>query len=293
MGLTDYRSFLSTNWSPKCNELKEAGHADHGDATAYLAHPLGVGALLETNDGYLCFIQRSQHVGEYPGFLDCPGGHPEPTAIGISPEGRLQLMRDQPLVLRGHGAGADEPSLGSRVVHEFFDSIVEEVVGEVNVGRDRLEPPRLVGIFGQNESGGRPSACFHVHASLPRTEVLKLYQEGGAESEESTRLVFLTIDEADEAMKSVAGTETAEQICTSGVTRWVTPGGGLEMHLFLAARCKPVSLAASVCAGGRALASRRQPRPACGCGGAGARRKMRESREFVFRCFNYVISDAR
>ena len=190
LGLTDYRSFLGTNWSPRCDELKEAGRRDHDDSSAYLAHPLGVGAVLETSDGYLCFIQRSQYVGEYPGFLDCPGGHPEPQAIGIGVEGLQQLQQGLPLV-------ADkDPSIEHRASEEFFSSILEEVVGEVNLDRRHLAPPRLLGICEQCQSGGRPSAAFHIEVALLHHQVQDLYAEGGAEKEESTRLACIPVAEA-------------------------------------------------------------------------------------------------
>lgn len=40
---------------------------------------------METSDGFLLSIRRSQGVGEGQGMLDCPGGHPEPEVS--SPEG--------------------------------------------------------------------------------------------------------------------------------------------------------------------------------------------------------------
>jgi len=109
MGLTDYRSFLRTNWSPRVEELKALGTQDHRDPDSYLAHPLGVGAVLETVDGYLCFIKRSQHVGEYPGYLDCPGGHPEPTNIPVGP---AELE------------GPQNIKLEKRIVEEFFGCVL-------------------------------------------------------------------------------------------------------------------------------------------------------------------------
>jgi hypothetical protein len=39
---------------------------------------LGISAVIETVDGFLPLIRRSEHVGEFPGGLDVIGGHAHP-----------------------------------------------------------------------------------------------------------------------------------------------------------------------------------------------------------------------
>ena len=78
LGLTDYKSFLGTNFGPDADSLVALG-ASQGDERRYLADPLGVGAVTCTSDGYVVFLRRSQHVGEAAGMWDVPGGHPEPS----------------------------------------------------------------------------------------------------------------------------------------------------------------------------------------------------------------------
>lgn len=78
LGLTCYKDYLGTNWSCQAAELRLRGETKFNDPLALLAQPLGVGAVLCTDDGQVVFIRRSQKVAEAGGLLDIPGGHPEP-----------------------------------------------------------------------------------------------------------------------------------------------------------------------------------------------------------------------
>lgn len=78
LALTCYRDFLGTNWSEEAGALQERGGREYGDTEAYLAQPLGVGAALQCKDDRFVLLRRSFKVGEAPGQLDVPGGHPEP-----------------------------------------------------------------------------------------------------------------------------------------------------------------------------------------------------------------------
>lgn len=44
----------------------------------------GVGLLAVTSDTCLVVTRRAQWTAEYPGALDRPGGHPEPSRIFLS-----------------------------------------------------------------------------------------------------------------------------------------------------------------------------------------------------------------
>lgn len=78
LGTTSYKEFIGTNCAPFAKELVADGIADHSDPNSYLSSPVGVGGILETDDGDLVFIRRSDICAEMPGLLDRPGGHPEP-----------------------------------------------------------------------------------------------------------------------------------------------------------------------------------------------------------------------
>uniref|UniRef100_A0A8C1ZV62 Nudix (nucleoside diphosphate linked moiety X)-type motif 22 n=1 Tax=Cyprinus carpio TaxID=7962 RepID=A0A8C1ZV62_CYPCA len=78
LGLTCYKDYLGTNWSREAGRLQSHGQNECADPQAFLAQPLGVGAVVATADGDVVLLRRSQKVAEAAGLLDIPGGHPEP-----------------------------------------------------------------------------------------------------------------------------------------------------------------------------------------------------------------------
>jgi hypothetical protein len=78
LGLSDYKDFICTNWSPNAKLYHELGEKHHNNTQAYMSDALGVGSLVETSDGFMILLKRSAHVGEAVGLWDIPGGHPEP-----------------------------------------------------------------------------------------------------------------------------------------------------------------------------------------------------------------------
>ncbi|XP_053305682.1 uridine diphosphate glucose pyrophosphatase NUDT22 isoform X2 [Spea bombifrons] len=196
LALTCYRDFLGTNWSGDVTSLQERGVREHGDIEAYLAQPLGVGAALQCEDGCFVFLKRSQRVGEAPGQLDVPGGHPEPKAVAPNvPEEELSLD-----VLK--------PEL---VIRELFSSILAEIRDEVNLPLSTLSDPLLLGIARNHTSAGRPSAEFYVRCSLNSEEVRQRYQQGGPEAHESTDIIFIDREE----MLSLEHSEMWKELCPS------------------------------------------------------------------------------
>ena len=78
LGITCYKDFLGTNWSPDAKHLHELGKADCGNSQAYMSDALGVGSLVKTADDQCILIKRSLNCAEAAGLYDIPGGHPEP-----------------------------------------------------------------------------------------------------------------------------------------------------------------------------------------------------------------------
>lgn len=196
LALTCYRDFLGTNWSGDASALQERGGREYGDTEAYLAQPLGVGAALQCKDDRFVLLRRSLRVGEAPGQLDVPGGHPEPKAVAPNvPEEELSLE-----VL--------EPEL---VIRELFSSILAEIRDEVNLPLSTLSEPLLLGIARNHTSAGRPSAEFYVRCSLTSEEVKDKYLQGGPEAQESTDIIFL--DRED--LLTIESSELWKELCPS------------------------------------------------------------------------------
>nr|XP_034324683.1 uridine diphosphate glucose pyrophosphatase NUDT22 isoform X3 [Crassostrea gigas] len=79
-----------------------------------------------------------------------------------------------------------------RVVRELYDSILREVVDEVNVPISFLSQPNFIGVAQNISAGKRPSSEFIISCSLSSTEVRDLYNKGSQEeAEESTHIQFV------------------------------------------------------------------------------------------------------
>jgi hypothetical protein len=179
LGITDYRDFLGTHYGPARGQLVTDGIARHGDPAAYLASPLGVESVVETEDGQLLFIKRSPHVAEMPGMYCCPGGHPEPSELGAN-DARAAYALDS-----------------VAVALELYQSVLREIRDEVNIPLDALSAPRMLGVVANLENAGKPDAVFATQCDLTADEVRQRYADGGhAECDESVELLALPRDEA-------------------------------------------------------------------------------------------------
>ncbi|XP_057479255.1 nudix hydrolase 9-like [Actinidia eriantha] len=86
----------------------------------HTSSPLGNGAAVETSDQRILVLQRSYNVGEFPGHYVFPGGHPEPQEVGIVSH---QYDKDS----------GNTEFINKKISREMFDSIVREVVEEIEV----------------------------------------------------------------------------------------------------------------------------------------------------------------
>jgi hypothetical protein len=75
--------------------------------------PPGVSAVVVTSDRHVILLQRSGHVSEGQGLFDVPGGHPEPSHLGVQ-------------TLAGDG-GMPPQLTPEAVCREIFDSATAEV----------------------------------------------------------------------------------------------------------------------------------------------------------------------
>ncbi|TFJ81716.1 hypothetical protein NSK_006965 [Nannochloropsis salina CCMP1776] len=187
--LTDYKTARGTNHASIAPLLQADGLATHKDAQVYLSQKLGVSAILCTQDGDLVFIERStKGVADFQGYIDTPGGHPEPGNLGLvfplsppSASALIQTLHDP----------ANAALLKQRIRHEIFTSAAQEVADEVGVPLDKLETPKLLGLVRQLEFGGVPSLTFLVNCQCRTSDVHKYYAAGPKEGNESTKLLFI------------------------------------------------------------------------------------------------------
>lgn len=90
--------------------------------SSVLVCPSGVSAVVVTSDRHVILVQRSGHVSEGQGLFDVPGGHPEPSRLGVQ-------------TLAGEG-GMPPQLTPEAVCREIFDSATTEV-GQSHTWRQR------------------------------------------------------------------------------------------------------------------------------------------------------------
>ncbi|GAB6021091.1 nudix (nucleoside diphosphate linked moiety X)-type motif 22 [Chamberlinius hualienensis] len=178
LGLTSYKKYLGTNCSDQKELLYQKGQQNCNNPQAYMSDALGVGTFLIASDEKFVFLKRSQFCSEAQGLIDGPGGHSEPDMI----EGIFTKSPDQ--------------ISSELIVEELFDSIIREVIDEVNIPRKYLQEPTLLGVTTNYTTGGRKSAEFLIRCSLPSAEVAHLFSKGTQpEADESTAILFKTLNE--------------------------------------------------------------------------------------------------
>ncbi len=158
LGMSDYKEHVGTT----CQE-----HTID-DNSAY-ANILGNMVILETNDNQIVFIKRSEDVNDYPGYLDVPGGHPEPSKIKNFTE--------------------------EEILEELFNSAKDEVVAEINLSEDDVGDFKCLGFIENLEFNYKPDMIFYIKLNISKEEVLELYKKGGEEQFESTNIVFIPVSE--------------------------------------------------------------------------------------------------
>ncbi|KAL9235230.1 hypothetical protein vseg_010009 [Gypsophila vaccaria] len=177
LGLTDYKTFVGTNLNPLWDKFL-VNSEDETVRCQHTSNPLGNGAIVETSDGKILVLRRSNNVGEFAGHFVFPGGHPEPEEIGIISHDNIH-----PAILH------------RKVAQEMFDSIIREVVEETGVPAESLCEPVLIGVS-RRELNVRPTAFFFLKCILQSDEVQKLY--GSAQDGfESTQLHAVSKDELE------------------------------------------------------------------------------------------------
>ncbi|RHN60873.1 putative NUDIX hydrolase domain-containing protein [Medicago truncatula] len=187
LGLTDYRTFVGTNLSPLWERFLVSSE-DDSVLCQHTSSPLGNGAVVETIDSKILVLQRSNNVGEFPGYFVFPGGHPEPQEVGITSRQYAKELTE---------------SINIKVSQEMFDSIVREVVEEIGVPASSLSIPAFIGIS-RRDLNVRPTAFFFIKCNLDSKEVQQFYSSA-LDGYESTKLYTVPMIELENMASRMPG----------------------------------------------------------------------------------------
>uniref|UniRef100_A0A6N2L7D8 Nudix hydrolase domain-containing protein n=1 Tax=Salix viminalis TaxID=40686 RepID=A0A6N2L7D8_SALVM len=189
LGLTDYRTFVGTNLNPLWEKFLVPSEDDLIQCQ-HTSCPLGNGAILETSDKKIVVLQRSYNVGEFPGHVVFPGGHPEPEEVGAASH-----QMGERLTNSEHN--------NSKVSQEMFDSIIREVVEEIGVPVTSLSNPLFIGIS-RRVLNVRPAAFFFIKCNIESKEIQRLYA-GAKDGYESTQLYTVSLIELENMASKMPG----------------------------------------------------------------------------------------
>ena len=156
VGVTSYKDYVGTNAdgvpAARLAALRADGRSNHDDAHAHESRALGVETVLETSDGKLVLLRRSEGVATFRGVFNGPSGHPEPADAGVKAD-LANLDGIEPAAVR----------------REMFDAVVKECVEETGIPAAALSRPRLIGAM--TDSFGKPDLLFHTRTSLTAEQV--------------------------------------------------------------------------------------------------------------------------
>ncbi|KAJ8906886.1 hypothetical protein NDN08_003370 [Rhodosorus marinus] len=151
LGITDYREYQGTN-------LLTTGPLLVFQHEWHLSNAFGNCCVVRTCDGKVPFVVRSRRVGEGEGFAVLPGGHAEPSRLGIE---RME---------------SDLSSISPKqVIAELFTSTVEEVVEEVGISKDYLhiDGMKMLGIVRRTADLKAQMVCV-IDCELSSVDVNRL-----------------------------------------------------------------------------------------------------------------------
>ncbi|XP_015583855.1 nudix hydrolase 9 isoform X1 [Ricinus communis] len=189
LGLTDYRTFVGTNLNPSWERFLVSSQ-DDSIRCEHMSSPLGNGAVIETSDKKIVVLQRSDHVGEFPGHFVFPGGHPEPEEVGIASHQSSKNFTDSEMINR-------------KVSQEMFDSIIREVVEEIGVPATSLCDPLFIGISCR-VLNARPAIFFFIRCCLLSEEIQQLYRNA-QDGYESTQLYTVSLIDLENIASKMPG----------------------------------------------------------------------------------------
>ncbi|KAK8805368.1 hypothetical protein WA158_002024 [Blastocystis sp. Blastoise] len=177
-GLSDYKSFITTNISPYYPQLEQLGLKENNDKFLYIGNPMGNQNLVLTKDGYAVYMRVSRTHVQGGGRLAGPGGHPEPDNVQIS-----------------EAPEEENEELNQLIVNELFNSSSREIFEEINIPISSLYVTRLLGFMSNLVTNGRQGILFLAKTTLTKDEVYDAYMHGPVDKIESDYLEFIKFDD--------------------------------------------------------------------------------------------------
>ena len=181
-----YSDYIALRSSSSVLE-RAAREAEAAGRSAAEVFPNVVGnvALILTRDSRSVAIERSQQVAVYRGYLDLPGGHPEPDRVDLRRWRRLER--------------AD--AIEYLICDEFFTSVVRETTEDLAIDSASLAPPLLLCIIENIENILKPEMVFVLRTDLTAEEIRRKTLEHIDDCPEITNVVVFNPFEPEDHLR--------------------------------------------------------------------------------------------
>lgn len=161
LGITNCRDFMGTNLLPyqhDVQQLQVMGQRNYCNRGAYLANPLGTGAMILTEDKNYVFLRRISDCCESRRLVDRAVGLPDPLRVPL-PERVSDLAK----------AASED------LIKELWSSMVRGVEDEIGLPGSSLTDIELMGVSNNCTKGERPCLEFHMNCTLSMERVIAIY----------------------------------------------------------------------------------------------------------------------
>ena len=133
-----------------------------------------------------------------PGLWVFPGGHPEPSVVGIDNWGSAEMTAHDAdaaqMSLKSTHCGSASTKIEQCIRDEIFDSVKREVMEEVGVTENDLRQNLFLGVV-KRTKGAHYNTAFVVRCVLSSDEIIARYHTPGAavDASESSRIMAVPI----------------------------------------------------------------------------------------------------
>ena len=177
IGLSSYLDYLAFRSDSR---LIDSVRLNSEDLTSHLPNVVGNIGVLVTKDRQSVGVVRSKDVSTYKGYLDFPGGHPEPVKVDIK-ERRL---------------GQENFDLSAAINHELFDAVKREIIEDLGIDNAALGEPFLFSIILNKEDVMKPDMAFIIGTSLTARDILECFLTRTPSPIEVDKLVFFDLQDS-------------------------------------------------------------------------------------------------
>lgn len=183
IGMSSYLDYLAFRSNSK---LIDTISTTSNNFERYLPNVVGNVGILITKDIQTVGVLRSKNVSTYQGFLDFPGGHPEPAKVDL-------IEREQ--------IKKENFDKNVAINQELFNAVKREIIEDLGVDNSALGEPFLFSIIINMDDVMKPDMAFILKTQLTAQELLDNFHSQTSKPSEVEKLVLFNLQNTREQLK--------------------------------------------------------------------------------------------